>query len=219
MGLTSYAKFYKWKNLIRFGVPMDRNDSMVIIAGIIILIIALIGIVYHEKTYESISPAEQKNSYRIEWTEYSDEIVSQGYVGKDGWSGNYTIDEGNNAIISDIEFKLEWSDDLNFHGFIFPWNWSDKIEMAVSIPEISFSDSKTGYEGITIEAKGNTPSSKIVKADNESEALKMAGEKTGKLNCKVSLSINPKPRFFDKGNDFTLHILYHYYKPTIQKIS
>jgi len=214
-----YAKFYKWKNLIRFGVSMDRNDRIVIMAGIIILIIALIGILYHEKTYESITPAEEKNSYRIEWTEYSDEIVSSGYVGRDGWNGNYTIDEGKNAVISNVEFKLEWSDNLNFHGFILPWNWSDKIEMSVSIPEFSFSDTKSGYEGITIEGKGYTPSAKMVKAKNESQALEMLDVKSGAINCKVSLSIMPKPRIFDKGNDFTLHIIYHYYEPEIKKVS
>ncbi len=198
---------------------MDRNDRIVIMAGIIILIIALIGILYHEKTYESIAPSEEKNAYRIEWTEYSDEIVSQGYVGRDGWSGNYTIDEGEDAVISDIEFKIEWKDDLNFHGFILPWNWSDEIEASISVPEFSFSNSKSGYEEISMEAKGDTPEPKLVKAKNESEAFKSISIKSGAVNCKVSLSITPKPRFFDKGNDFTIHISYHYYKPEIKQVS
>jgi len=197
---------------------MDRNDRLVIIAGIIVLIVALIGIVYHEKTYVS-TPEVKQNSYRIEWTEYSDEITTDGHVDLNGWSNNYTIDAGENAVISSVEFMLQWTDDFNFHGIIFPWNWTDKIEMTASIKEFSFSDSRSGYEKITIDAQGTTPQPKIVKADNETAALKSVYKGHEKIDCKVNLKITPKPRFFDKGNDFTLHIVYHYYKPEVRKIN
>jgi len=191
---------------------------MVMIAGVVILIIAVAGIVYHEKTYEKITPEEKKTSYRIEWDEGSDEIALTDYVGRDGWSKNYTIDEGEDAFISYVEFVLEWQDNLDFHGFILPWNWSDKIEMSVSIPQMSFSSTNDGYKKIRIVAERNVPESKIVKAINKTEAMNMIDEKTGKINCQVDLSIFPKPRFFDKGNDFELSIIYHYYKPSVEEI-
>lgn len=197
---------------------MDRNDRIVITAGIIILIIALIGIVYHEKTYVS-TPKIEKNSYRIEWEEYSDEISYDGYVDKNGWKNNYTIDAGENSAICCVEAKVDWKDNLDFHGIIFPWNWTDKMEMDFSIDEFSFSQSENGYGMLSIKATIERPKDLIVKAENKSEAMKMIGNINSKIHCTISLNIQPKPRFFDRGNDFTLYITYHYYKPIIKKIS
>ncbi len=135
---------------------MDRQDKMVIMAGIVILIISLAGIVYHEKTYVA-SEEVKKVSYRVTWREYSDEIVDNGYVGKDGWQNNYEIVLGNNAYIYQVEIKVEWSDDLNFHGIILPWNWSDKIDLSASIDELQFSQSASGYEKIELDVTKEKP--------------------------------------------------------------
>jgi len=119
---------------------MDRNDKLVALAGIVVLIIALIGVAYHEQTYSPEEKAVESgmHSYRIEWVEKSEHIVDNGYVGRDGWSGNYTIDVGDNNIIGCAEISIEWTDNLNFHGFIFPWNWSDLIEAKASIDDLDF---------------------------------------------------------------------------------
>lgn len=192
---------------------------IVAVVGVVILIIALAGILYHEKTYAYPEETE-KHTYRIEWNEYSNEITDKGYVDKNGWKNNYTIDTGEKiASIANIEFKLSWSDDFDFHGFIFPWNFTDKIDMSVSIGELSFSQSGSGYGTISIKATGETPQDMTIEAKNESEVWENIGNVNNKLNCDVTLNIQPRPRFFDKGNDFTLTIIYHYYKPTISMLS
>ncbi len=197
---------------------MDRQDKMVIMAGIVILIISLAGIVYHEKTYVA-SEEVKKVSYRVSWREYSDEIVDNGYVGKDGWQNNYEIVLGNNAYIYQVEIKIEWSDDLNFHGIILPWNWSDKIDVSASIDELQFSQSASGYEKIELDVTKEKPKDFIAETQSKEEINEMLKDMAvNHINCSIDLSITTKPIFFDRGNDFTVYIIYHYCIPEIQSM-
>lgn len=200
-------------------VTMDRQDKVVVMAGVVILIISIAGIVYHEKTYVASEEIE-KTSYRVTWNEYSDEIVEEGRVDKEGWQGEYPIEIDGNAVITSIEVRLEWTDNLNFHGIIFPWNWTDKIDVNVDIPEMGFSQSASGYEKIELKTTKDKPEDFIIEVKNETEVKEKVKEKVmNKAKCTVSLSITPKPMFLDRGNDFTMYIEYHYYLPRIEKIS
>ncbi|HEC88282.1 MAG TPA: hypothetical protein ENI52_03085 [Thermoplasmata archaeon] len=198
---------------------MDRQDKMVIFAGVIILIIAIAGIIYHEKTYVSSEEIE-KNSYRVTWEEYSDEIVENDFVGGDGWENDYIIEmTKENAWIHSIEVKIQWTDNLDFHGFIFPWNWTDKIDASVDISEMSFSQSSSGYSSIEIIASEELPKDFDVEAKNMEEVNEIIKDMVmSKVTCKINLSITSKPLLIDRGNDFTLSIVYHYSIPNIQPL-
>ena len=195
---------------------MDKQDKIVILAGIVILIISIIGIVYHEETYVA-SEEVKKVSYTVSWKEHSDEIIDNDYVGKAGWQNEYEINLQENAYIYQVEIKLEWTDNLNFHGLILPWNWSDKIEMDASIEEMQFSQSASGYEGIEIDVAKEKPKDFQANVKSMEELQEMLKDMAlNKITCNISLSIIPKPIFFDRGNDFTLHIIYHYCIPEIK---
>ena len=195
---------------------MDRQDKIVILAGIVILIISIVGIVYHEETYVA-SEEVKKVSYTVSWKEYSDEIIDNDYVGKAGWENEYEINLQENAYIYQVEIKVDWTDNLNFHGIILPWNWSDKIEAYASIEEMQFSQSASGYDGIEIDVAKEKPKDfqADVKSMEELEGI-LKDMALNKITCNISLSITPKPIFFDRGNDFTLHIIYHYCIPEIK---
>jgi len=195
---------------------MDRQDKIVILAGIVILIISIVGIVYHEETYVA-SEEVKKVSYTVSWKEYSDEIIDNDYVGKAGWENEYEINLQENAYIYQVEIKVDWTDNLNFHGIILPWNWSDKIEAYASIEEMQFSQSASGYDGIEIDVAKEKPKDfqADVKSMEELEEI-LKDMALNKITCNISLSITPKPIFFDRGNDFTLHIIYHYCIPEIK---
>ncbi|MCD6481573.1 MAG: hypothetical protein J7L31_04800 [Thermoplasmata archaeon] len=196
---------------------MDRQDRLVIMAGVVILIISVIGIVYHEKNYVA-SEEVKETSYMVSWREYSDEIVDSGYVGKDGWHNNYEIDVKNDACIYKVEIKVDWSDNLNFHGFILPWNWSDRVEVSASIDEMGFSQSAAGYDGVELSVEKDKPDDFISKVNDKETVMEQVKDMArSSINCSLSLSITPKPMFLDKGNDFTVHIIYHYLTPEIKE--
>lgn len=197
---------------------MDRQDKMVVLLGIIIIAVAVVGIAYHEKTYVASEEVE-KVSYKVSWEEHSDEIMEEGYVGKaEDWQNTYDITlDDDNACIYKVEIKITWSDDRDFHGLILPWNWSDVIDATVSIDEMQFSQSSSGYGIIEMVATSDRPSDfKVDTADEEkvSEIIKEKGV-INSINCNIDLSILAKPLFLDRGNDFTLYITYHYCTPEI----
>lgn len=208
-------KFYKWKKLIIL-IKMEKQDKMVIFAGILILIIAIAGIIYHEKTYvvgEEIKEIE----YKVTWIDKSNEFSIKDYVGKEGWQEEYDISLDKNANIYLVEIKLEWKDNFDFHGIIFPWNFTDKMSINVKIDELDFSKSLDGYGKIEMRAEGKKINDMLIKAKNETEVIKMLNNMTkNKATCKINLSIFPKPRFFDKGNDFSLYVVYRYSIPVIE---
>lgn len=198
---------------------MDKQDKMVIFAGVMILIIAVAGILYHEKAYVASEKVE-KNSYRVTWTEYSDEIVESDFVGGEGWENDYVIETTKeNAWIHSVEVKISWADNLDFHGLIFPWNWTDKIDATVNINEMSFSRSSSGYGSIEITASEEPPKDFVVEAENMEEVNEIVKDMAkNNLTCEINLSITPKPLLIDRGNDFTISIIYHYSIPTIKSI-
>jgi len=195
---------------------MDKQDKIVVFAGIIILIISTIGIIHHEKTYVTTEEVK-KTSYTVSWIEKSNELTDSGFVTKnEEWGKEYTL-EAKNGVIYEIEIILEWDDNLDFHGLIFPWNWTDLIEANVNIEEFDFSQSQQGYNRIEIKANMEKPNDFKMEAKNESEVWNVIKEKErSQVNCKVNLTIYPKPRFFDRGNDIKLHIIYHYCIPEIK---
>ena len=202
---------------------MDKQDKIVIFAGIVILIISIAGILYHEKTYVATSEEIKKTEYVVSWIEYSDEIVDNGFVGRDGWGASYSLDidypsEGKEyGVITAVDIILEWSDNLDFHGLILPWNWSDLVEMNVKIDELGFSQSAKGYGKIELHVEKGQPQDFTKEAENETQLYEyLAQNALNEVNCKINLSITPKPRFFDRGNDFIMRIVYHYYVPEIK---
>lgn len=150
------------------------------------------------------------------WNVYRYDIHARGVVGKYGWQRGYTIEIEETAIISSICVELRWIDRLDFHGLIFSWNWTDKMHMNVDIPELNFSQSSSGYKEVDIVALREIPNGFVIEAKNEKEVVEKLKEmEMNKIHCNIDLSITPKPRFFDKGNQFTLLIDCCYYIPEI----
>jgi len=203
---------------------MDRKDRIVVLVGIVILVVAVIGVVYHEKEYTAAETTEESYTYNVDWEERVINLRDEGHVAKGETSNyNYSIDHDGLMCVS---FELEWSDDLA-HGFIIPWNWSDMLSMKVSAPDnvkFSSSNSVSGYSSpLTVEAKiGEMPSSMQINASNETEVYKILNSdyisKEGKGQWTASIDITTKPMFFDRGNDFTMYVSYSYYEPVITKV-
>ncbi len=195
---------------------MDKEDRIVIMVGIIILVIAIIGILYHEKTYV-VSEKVRKNEYIVSYVDRSDEIRQDGFVGKNGWNEIFTIEAEKNAVIHKVELFIEWKDNLDLHGIIFPWNWTDKMEASIEIPEMVFSRSISSYKSIEVFVEKEKPKDKKIVAGSREEVEKILNkEALNKINCSITLSIETKPLFFDRGNSFDIRIIYHYSVPKIK---
>lgn len=217
------ANVYKRKNFIGLGEVMDRQDKMIIALGIVILVIASIGIIYHEQTYVEKESAN-KISYKVIWKEFSDEITDGGMVSKNEmWENVYDILLNNdNACIYKVDLKINWVDDRNLQGILLGWNWTDEITADVNIPEMSFSQSQSGYSTISMDVLMDRPKDFTLETKNETQVkqtIKDRGYDNNEITCSLSLSISTKPIIIDSGNDFTVDILYHYCVPEIVEIT
>ncbi|MEM1513893.1 MAG: hypothetical protein QW762_00975 [Candidatus Thermoplasmatota archaeon] len=200
-------------------MKFDNKDKIVISIGIAILVLAIIGIIYHERGYVGIKEI-QKEKYRVSWIEYSNEIDDEFYLGKEGIDQTYEIKiDENYAGISSLYLTASWDDDINLHGIIFKWNWSDKVDATISVQEMNFSKSFSEYEKIEASIKGSIPNDFIFEGNETELYEKLKEYEIKQIKCKTSFSISTKPKFIDRGNDLQIKIIYTYYKPKIEKIS
>ncbi len=204
---------------------MDRKDRIVVLVGVVVLVVAVIGVMYHEKEYTAAEQTVEKYAYNVDWDEKTINLHDEGHVAK-GEISNYTYSIDHDGL-TQVKFELEWSDDLS-RGFIIPWNWSDTIDMTISAPDsaVKFVGSNPvsgSASPLVIEAMlGNTPSSMQINASNETAVREILESeyisKDGKGSWISYVEITTKPFFFDRGNDFTLYVSYTYYEPIITKV-
>jgi len=204
---------------------MDRRDRIVVFAGVLILVIALIGVVFQGKETSDAEETTEMRTFNINWQEKTVDIHEEGTVMKGGTETlNFSINK--NGLMR-VAVTLEWRDDWA-RGFIIPWNWSDTLEMSVSAPSgVQFSESSI-VEGTTsplaVEVSLNTiPSSMQVNASNITAVRDMVEENymdstgTGVWNARVGIAT--KPLLLDRGNDFNIVLRYSYFEPVITEIN
>lgn len=204
---------------------MDRRDRIVVFAGVLILVIALIGVVFQGKETSDAEETTEMRTFNINWQEKTVDIHEEGTVMKGGTETlNFSINK--NGLMH-VAVTLEWSDDWA-RGFIIPWNWSDTLEMGVSAPSgVQFSESSI-VEGtsspLAVEASLNTiPSSMQVNASNITAVRDMVEENymdsTGTGVWSARVGIATKPFLLDRGNDFNIVLRYSYFEPVITEIN
>lgn len=204
---------------------MDRRDRIVVFAGVLILVLALIGVVFQGKETSDAEETTEMRTFNVNWQEKTVDINEEGLVMKGGTETlNFSINK--NGLMR-VALNLEWTDDW-VRGFIIPWNWSDTLEMIISAPSgVQFSGSST-VEGTTsplaVEASINTiPSSMQINASNmtavqdrvEQDYMDSTG--TGVWNARVGIAT--KPFLLDRGNDFSVVLRYSYFEPIITEIN
>ncbi len=203
---------------------MDKRDKIVITAGVVIVIIALAGVMFHEEDVSSAEKTEKQYAFNVNWDKKTVALPGEGQVSKGGTSSeNFTISK---MGLGSVTVTLDWTDDWA-SGFIIPWNWSDTLSLQVSSPSgVSFSGSSSasGYNGpLTVMADiGDKPESVQLDASNMSEAEEMVEDQyisgTGTGNWTATVGIETKPFLLDRGNDYTVTLEYTYYEYTIEQV-
>lgn len=203
---------------------MDKRDKIVVAAGVIIVIIALIGVAYQEEDVSSAETPEKEYAFNVNWDKKTVTLPDEGHVDTGGTSSeNFSVSDRGLGTVS---ITLDWTDDWAT-GFIIPWNWSDMLSLRVSAPSgVSFSGSSeaSGYGGpLTVTAEiGTKPESVQLNASNMSEAETMVEDRymssTGTGDWTATVGIDTKPFLLDRGNDYDITLEYTYYEYSIEKV-
>ena len=210
-------------------VSLKKNDKIIIIVAVVILIIAGVGVAMYQSPeappYYPSSITNEK-SYNVTWTLQNNSFKTlSDFAGKNApFEGTVTIPEGN---VNSITFNLTWIDDrmtlLKRRGL-------DSLTLEVMMPDgmNSFSETntsapKTGYGSISRTLYNNIiPLEGPIKADNDQDAQTTLmtspyfddswTDKDIKINVSVQIGeLRFLKKLRDKGNDFELKISYQYY--------
>lgn len=191
---------------------MVSKDMMVAIAGIVILVVAMVGIFSWEGEYAP-SEGEKEKTYLIRWGERNGILSAE-----EEWTGDgdtttiiKTINEKNLTM---VKFELSWEDDRP--GRIF--SHLDNLKMEITSPTEKVYSKNDTSGSIEITAYlGEKPEDTEIKGsmDDVNSTLENYTSENGIGEWKIEISVDAKPHFLwfgDKGNDWKLEVSYSYYE-------
>lgn len=217
---------------------MKATDKLVVIIGVVIIILAAIGIFLYGRPVqrEEEKKTEAIKSFTVTWVEKT------GYASPDNtdmvaydrllrdvpYSANVTISQYN---LKCVKFILTWEDDRTYG--LLRKKGQDTLTFEVTSPDgANISEESVGNGTIEIVFDNINPMPSIdeIIANSSSEAMDKLegyyGEKYKDQAFKISVGIKvgekifrPLKRLLDSGNNFTIKVEYTYYEPRIEERS
>ena len=224
-------------------MSLKKSDKIIAIIGVIILIIAGIGIVLYTTSEENeTSPTKVKeNVYKVTWIKNDDSIdISGEATKKKDFTDAFTMDIIEDGfVLTNVYFNVTWRDHHTLGKLIN--TGKDKLTATIGF---------TGEEGEKLTSTGKSdgseklsftifdmPSDETIEdetIETETEARQLildeySGMNTASFDIKVHVKTGEKlltlrPRkllnyLLDKGNDFTITVSYEFYEPVIEEIN
>jgi hypothetical protein len=216
-------------------ISLKKNDKIIILVAVIIIVIAGAGIAMYSQPAEVQTPPSAPVTgqlYNVSWVQRNVSLDTiNGYAGKKSpYTGGIEIDQGN--IIS-ITFNLSWVDD---HSTFLKRFGLDRLTLAVTtldgdviqVSNMSVAKTRAGTDTIVLKSNMIIPPVDPIKADDETSAQAQLSKPPyfddTWMNRNFSFTVSDKigekrilPRLLDKGNSFTLEISYSYYQGVVQQ--
>ncbi len=211
-------------------ISLRRNDKIIIIVGVVVLLAAGIGVALYSSpnVQTPVQNSSTLTSYTVKWQEKTGSLPSVTEFASKGtpYSVNVKIDQTN---LKSISFRLTWVDNkalLKRFGL-------DTLALDITTPmnttfsgsERSQKKTKAGDFTVNISVASTPPTVKSVPGNTSSEAsqrlkaeLQKADQWASKdINATVTVTVGEHfpLRFRDKGNSFTLDVDYTYYAFTL----
>jgi hypothetical protein len=214
-------------------ILLRRNDKIIIIVGVIILLIAGVGVALYSspKVETNSTITTEPTTFPVNWEDRTGTLPSVSkFVNKgEPYSFTFMINQTN---VKTLSFHMTWVDDkalLKRFGL-------DTLALSITTPDgktASFSEksqkkTKAGEFIVNVSGTDSQPSVSTITGNSTSDAsarLRAALRKNdpwvGKeFNVIVTVTIGERLlKFRDKGNDFTLKMNYTYYDFTLGKTS
>jgi len=213
---------------------LKKNDKLILIVGVVILIVAAIGIAFYTSAdTDDIGlyvPPEEK-TFDVTWREVTMEKSIINGVAKKEYSESETISAPTLSVLTNVEFRLDWEDDYTSGLLITKGADTLTAEITKQGGE-SKTDGNTEGGNLTFSFNVNgRPSDDYVVAETSDEAEERVKEMFPNENgASFDVTVNVQTgekfgirplKFFrflrDKGNDFDLKITYTYYVFNIEE--
>jgi len=208
---------------------LKKSDKMIAVVGVIIVIIAAVGIFFYatEEVEEVVTEPEKKTFY-VTWIKETGETSIDGKAEKI-YNEPFTVPAPSGVVLTNVDFRLTWEDD-HVTGLILK-RFYDTLKAEISLegsePPQPYT-SKGGCENISLPlfSVNDIPTIDSVEANDTYAAEEIInemifGQDTATFDVKVTVKTGEKPRrplkfLKDKGNSFELKITYEYYTFVIE---
>jgi len=210
---------------------LKKSDKLIAIVGVVILIVAAIGIVLYTSTKdEDVPPEEKVEVFYVTWTEGTGEMsIIEGYVGKsEVYSEPFTITGvPAGSILTGVDVQIVWEDDNTHMGILSKGIDTLTAEIGLAGGEAQTDVTPGSGNNTLFFTINDKPYGETIDAEDFSEADQIVYDMTqGKNDASFDVTITvktgeklrrPLQYLKDKGNDFELKVTYTYYTPTIEQ--
>jgi len=224
------------------GEPMNlkKSDKIIAIIGVIILIVAGIGIVLYsaEEGPDKKGMGTKETTFEVKWVQYSDGIMTiNDYAGKkQPYTDPITISLEEGCVLTTVEVQIVWNDDYT-KGLIFN-KGEDKLEATIGLAgeEYVQTHKSTKKANATLDPFiiNDVPQDETIEDaegiyDMEDKILNdYLGMNTATFDVKVTVTPGEKLLTLrpikllnylrDKGNKFDLIVKYEYYELDVEEV-
>ena len=209
-------------------MTLRSSDKIIAIIGVIIIIVAVIGIYLYDEPEKEMIPVEpEEKAYYVTWANMTDDFTNKGEAEKKtDYKKTLTVDAPENSVLTDVEFQLNWKDD-KVYGLGKNKKGYDTLTINIKLDDKTQKKSSNSGK-ITIPfIVNNVPTDDYVDAGDENEAYDLIDGMYLGLNeatFEVTVTVDPGEKIFrplkflrDKGNNFELTITYDYYTYELEK--
>jgi len=210
-------------------MDLKKNDKLILIVGVFILIIAAIGVaIYTSPDTEDIKAGDTEPDYKIftySWKQNNGEITIEDslFISKNTqYSDSFTVTTPTGSILTDVEVQINWADDETY-GLLITKGEDTLIANIGQQGSESIEETSTGNGNMTFDFKvnDNPPLTDYIEAEDKMDAEMIIddmymGENTASFNFEVGLEIGerllrPLKYLRDKGDEIELKTKYTYY--------
>jgi len=207
---------------------LKKNDKLILIVGVVILIVAAIGIAFYTSADTDdvglYVPPEEK-TFDVTWNGVTMEKPIINGIAEKTYSESETISAPTWSVLTNVEFRLDWEDDYTLGLLVNKGADTLTAEITEQGGE-SITDENIQGGNLTFKFNVNDrPSNDYVVAATSDEAEEIVkeefqGENEASFDVTVNVQTGEKwglrilkniRRIMDKGNDFDLTITYTYY--------
>ena len=212
---------------------LKKNDKIILVIGVVILIIAGAGIFLFTTDQTSATEVDEiEDSYKFSYTwtkkESTKELDIDAFVGKKSvYEEVHPITSTPGTVLTSVNIMLTWEDDVTY-GLLFP-KGLDTLSAEIIYEGTPDEQTSEGNGSDVFPFIINTPpQSDTIMANDYDEAeniIKGNIEKMNTASFDVSVTINTGERrwrplkfFRDKGNSFDLTAEYTYYTYSLEEV-
>lgn len=213
-------------------MSLKKNDKIVAILGVAILVIAGIAIFLYPQDDTIGKPTEPvKKSFEVIWeqktetTSYDTEYVTMG----EPYSKSFTFGK-NSGVLTSVSIRIEWEDD-NTYG-ILKKHGQDTLTLNIGLAGgavQNYEGTGSGNETLSFSSINVKPTVNTIEAENRDEAdIELMnitrGKGSAEFNVEGTIVVGEGFKIFqpirsllnkDSGNDFSLYVTYTYWYPEI----